>query len=117
MRPGGGNGATVSVESQPHRLPASFTEAMRRTHDEIHAEHAVDHVIPDTEFDELVVGRWLHIEQMDVGRWWMTVGGVVLHVDADRDGRPRQVSVHTAGTWDPPVEGCRYVVDEEEEQP
>jgi hypothetical protein len=49
--------------------------------------------IPGTEFDELAVGRWCHIEQMDVGRWWMNIGGVTLWVDADRDGRAKSVTV------------------------
>lgn len=40
--------------------------------------------IPGTEFDELVVGQWLHVEQMGSGSWWMAVGGVTVHVRADR---------------------------------
>lgn len=26
------------------------------------------------EFDELVVGKWFHLEQMDTNQWWMRVG-------------------------------------------
>lgn len=65
-------------------------------------------VLPGTEFDELVVGRWLHIEAMDTGYWWMNIGGVTVNVTADRDGRPKHVSVCGPGDYDDPVEGCRY---------
>lgn len=66
------------------------------------------HVLPPTEFDELAVGNWLHIEQMDVGSWWMTVGGVVINLTADRDGRPTSVTVHGPGDHDEPAPGCVY---------
>ena len=65
-------------------------------------------VLADTEFDELVVGRWIHIEQMDTGYWWMNIGGVTVHVRADGDGRPKHVMVHGPGDYDDPVEGCSY---------
>ncbi len=64
--------------------------------------------IPDTEFDELVVGQWIHIEQMDTGKWWMAVGGVTVLVKADADGKPTRVSVFGPGDYDAPVEGCSY---------
>ncbi len=41
------------------------------------------------EFDELVVGTWLHIEQMDVRYYWMRVGGLTLDVTFGRDGSAR----------------------------
>lgn len=66
------------------------------------------HVLPGTEFDELVVGSWLHVEQMDTGRWWVNVGGVTVLVDVDRDGRPRRVNVYGPGDYDDTVEGCTY---------
>lgn len=65
---------------------------------------------PGSEFDELVVGKWLHIEQMDSGTWWMDVGGVTLWVRADRDGRPRRVAVYAPGNYADAVEGCDYEV-------
>ncbi len=34
-----------------------------------------------SEFDELVVGDWLHIEQMGNDSYWMLVGGYRLWVD------------------------------------
>jgi hypothetical protein len=63
-----------------------------------------------TEFDELVVGRWIHLEQMDTGKWWMNVGGVTINITADRDGRPRVIDVYGPGDWDEPAEGCRYAL-------
>lgn len=70
---------------------------------------SVHHELPaNTEFDELVVDRWLHIEQMDTGKWWMNVGGVVLWVDVDRDGRPKRVTTYGPGEYDDPVPGCTY---------
>lgn len=69
-------------------------------------------VYADTEFDELVVGGtkdvWLHIEQMDVGAWWINVGGVTLWVNADRYGRPTRVTVYSPWNYDSPREGCEY---------
>jgi hypothetical protein len=62
------------------------------------------------EFDELVVGSWLHVEQMDTGHWWMSIGGVTLFVDADRDGRPKRVTVFGPGSYDEAREGCEYDV-------
>jgi hypothetical protein len=67
-------------------------------------------VLAGTEFDELVVGRWLHVEQQDAGKWWMSIGGVVVNVTADRDGRPRRVDVYGPGDYDGPAEGCAYEV-------
>jgi hypothetical protein len=71
-------------------------------------EHHRGHLFPNAEFDELVVGRWLHVEQMDNCTWWMNVGGVTVHVTADRDGRPTKVVVHGPGDYDEPREGCEY---------
>jgi hypothetical protein len=56
-------------------------------------EHRKTHVLTATEFDELAVGRWLHIEQMDSGHWWLNVGGVTMHIEVDPDGRPRNVEI------------------------
>lgn len=76
--------------------------------DGVAGEHSTKRVLPDTEFDELVVGRWIHIEQMDTGRWWMNVGGVTLWVTADREGRPRRVDVYGPGDYAEPVDGVTY---------
>ena len=61
-----------------------------------------------TEFDELVIGSWIHLEQMDNGRWWMNVGGVTINVTADRDGQPKVVDVYGPGDYADLVEGCKY---------
>jgi hypothetical protein len=65
-------------------------------------------VLEGTEFDEIMVGQWLHAEQQDAGQWFIAIGGVVVNVTADRDGRPKRVSVHGPGDYDGPVEGCTY---------
>lgn len=72
------------------------------------SEHSRTHVLPNTEFDELVVGSWLHAEQMDTGTWWVNLGGVTVHVTADRDGRPKHVWVAGPDDYDDPVDGCTY---------
>lgn len=69
-----------------------------------------DLTVGGSEFDELVVGRWLHIEQMASGRWWMDIGGVTVHVKADRDGKPLEVRVDGPLDYNAPVEGCAYDV-------
>lgn len=74
----------------------------------VRAGSRAEHDLAGTEFDELVVGHWLHVEQMGNGYWWMSVGGVTLHVRADRDGRPTHVMVHGPGDYDGPVPGCGY---------
>lgn len=71
-------------------------------------EHHRGHLLPAAEFDELVVGRWLHVEQMDNHTWWMNIGGVTVHVTADRDGRPTKVRVDGPEDYDTPREGCEY---------
>lgn len=62
-------------------------------------------VLPNTEFDELVVGSWLHVEQMDRGLWWVNVGGVTMTVKADRDGKPKRITVDGPELA---VDGCEY---------
>lgn len=61
-----------------------------------------------TEFDELVVGQFFHMEQMDSGVWWMNIGGVTVWVKADRDGRPLSVDVFEPGAYAEPVDGVKY---------
>lgn len=88
---------------------AEFAAKVQARRDEAIANGwAKDHDLSGTEFDELVVGHWLHVEQMDTGFWWMNVGGVTVHVRADRDGRPTHVTVHGPGDYAEPVDGCAY---------
>jgi hypothetical protein len=84
-----------------------------------HGEHSTEHVIPG-DFDELVVGSWLHVEEMGASgddgepvtdgssRWWMSVAGAVLWVDVDAEGRPTALSYHPPGTADDVVAGVTY---------
>ena len=97
------------------RLLAHERRGQRRSHGigpadhPENSQHHVHHDLPEAvEFDELVVGRWLHVEQMDSGVWWMNVGGVTVLVSADRDGRPKRVTVYGPGDYDDPVAGCGY---------
>lgn len=87
--------------------------AMTAKHPSIYAGQLLPIVLDGFEFDELVVGRWLHVEEMDTGCWWGSIGGVVIHVRVDRDGRPKLVSVNMPGTSEDPVEGCEYMLDDE----
>lgn len=87
---GGGNGADESVT------------VSERTFWTRHIE------LPNTDFDELVIGRWIHIEKMHRHRWWMNIGGVTVLVEADQDGRPKAVSVYGPGDYADPVDGCEY---------
>lgn len=68
-------------------------------------------VLPRTEFDELVVGRFLHVEAMATGVWWMNIAGVEVTVTADRDGRPTLVRVSGPGDAQDPVDSCAYELD------
>ena len=105
---GGGNGVSQHIQSHPGR-PTRLSDPEKQTSlDEIAAQHSTTTILPGTEFDELVVGSWLHVEQMDTGRWWANIGGVTVWVDADRDGRPRHVSVLGPGDYDGPRKGCAY---------
>lgn len=72
------------------------------------SEHLTSTVLDGAEFDELVAGRWLHIEQMDTGVWWLEVGGVTINIKADRDGRPKRIDVYGPGDHADAVEGCSY---------
>ena len=67
-------------------------------------------VCEGTEFDELVVGRWIHIEQMDSTVWWLNIGGITVNVTVDRDGRPKVVDVYGPGDYGEPVPGCKYML-------
>ena len=40
-----------------------------------------------TEFDELVVGSWFHLEGMNTRDWWMQVGPLAINIKVYADGR------------------------------
>lgn len=89
-RLGGGDGQDTSIEDGG------------RTYHSRHIE------LPGTDFDELVVGRFLHLEQMDVGTWWANICGVTLWIRADRDGKPVSISVSGPGDYANAEPGCEY---------
>ncbi len=64
--------------------------------------------LPGTEFDELVIGHWIHLEQTNANQWWMNVGGVTVWVTADRDGHPKHVDVYGPNDYAQPEPGCTY---------
>jgi hypothetical protein len=68
-------------------------------------------VLPHTEFDELVVGNAIHIEQMDVGTYWANIAGVTIWLRMDRDGNPTSINVSGPGDYADPVDGCKYTLD------
>ena len=96
-------------ERTPYGVAHHVQSDRVRGHDD--SEWSKTTVLPRTEFDELVVGQWLHVEQMDSGVWWMNVGGVTLWVRADRDGRPLRVDVYGPDDYAEPVDGCSYEVN------
>jgi hypothetical protein len=106
-------GKAHHVSSDPEgRLPASVgSEEYRAKADALRAEHSTETVFPGSEFDELVVGHWCHIEGMAHNTWWMNIGGVVLWVKADSRGRPQSVSVYGPGIEGDLVPGCTYDLD------
>lgn len=107
-------GKAHHITSDPElgRAPAELVgEDVRRRADELRAEHSTETVLPGTEFDEIVVGQWCHIEGMAPNTWWMNIGGVVVWVKADRRGRPKRVSVYGPGAYNDPVPGCEYDLD------
>ena len=88
-------GRSYDVSNDPG-APAKRAETLRRLGElkpgtEPLTDDTSYTVCEGTEFDELVVGRWFHVEAMDATVWWMDVGGVVLNVTVDRDGRPKRV--------------------------
>lgn len=90
------------------RYDYAYELASRPPRCEPDSEHGEHHTFAGTEFDELVVSSWLHIEQYGPGRWWLDIGGVRVHVTADRDGRPTHVMVHGPGEYDEARPGVRY---------
>lgn len=108
-------GASHDVTNDPTfgHLPASLlTKAAAKELAESRAYAkklgCTETVLPNTEFDELVIGHWIHLEQMDTGTWWMNIGGVVVWVTADRDGRPKSVTVYGPGGYAEAVPGVKY---------
>lgn len=105
-----GKAHDITSDPQDVRRHAATEKWMRERSDN-YESYTEQTLLAGTEFDELVVGRWIHIEQMDSGVWWMNIGGVTVWVRADRDGRPKRVTVYGPADWATPVEGCEYEVN------
>lgn len=108
-------GRAFDISNNP-QAPARRAETLRQLAEinpaaEVPPDDTAFTVCEGSEFDELVVGRWIHLEQMNTGQWWMNVGGVTINVTADRDGRPKMVDVYGPGDYAEPVEGCKYRLD------
>lgn len=105
-------GRAYHVSSSPRgqQRGEATARAMRERKPDARPQHdwTTYTVLENTEFDELVISSWIHLEQMDSGRWWMNVGGVTVNVTADRDGRPKVVSVYGPDDYAEAVPGCRY---------
>jgi hypothetical protein len=71
------------VQRQPTGVPGSEWRVLA------HEEAGTFEAENRGRFDELVVDRWLHIENMDTHVWWMRVGDAQIMVELDADGRPR----------------------------
>lgn len=105
-----GYGCARHIRSHKEPPPGTWNEddwqrILDARAESIQRGYATYQTIEGTEFDELVVGKWLHVEQMDTGLWWMNVGGVTIHVKADRDGNPQRVTI---GDVDDERDGCVY---------
>jgi hypothetical protein len=104
-------GKAHHVTSDPDfgRLPASMLgKDTRAKVDALRDEHSTTTVLAGTEFDELAIGRCIHLEQMDTGLYHINLGGVVVRIKADRDGRPVTVDVYGPDDYAEPVPGCAY---------
>jgi len=66
-------------------------------------------------FDELVVDRWLHIEQMDHNRWWMRVGDARILIVLDDTGKAT-VDIHR-GLYEDVKGTTKLYYDPDEDSP
>jgi hypothetical protein len=46
-----------------------------------------------SEFDELVVDQWLHVERMTNSEWWLQVGDARICVTVGNDGKAKKVTI------------------------
>lgn len=70
-------------------------------------------VLADTVFDEVAVDSWLHVEQMDTNRWWMSVAGLHINVRVGRNGKAQDVLVE----MDDPQPGVSYRINANDHTP
>ncbi len=63
------------------------------THDRGTTERAVT-IENAGEFDEVVLGDWLHVEQMSTTHYWMRLGDADINVTIDRrTGRAKRITL------------------------
>ena len=93
---------------RPKRQPGTRWRTLAHT---IRGGRAIEdswHQHDDSVFDELVIDRWYHLEQMTDTRWWMNIAGVTVWVHVNRDGRATSVSVYGPGDYDLPEADTTY---------
>ncbi len=57
------------------------------------------------EFDEVVLGDWLHVEQMDTTHYWIRLGDADINVTIDpRTGRAKRITLDPGLQGGPKVE-------------
>lgn len=109
MAPDGEYGISRHYQSHPDKPPLSTGDAEKdRRLAEVREQWSRTEVVPDTELDELVIGKALHVEQMDHGTYWMSIAGITVWLRMDRDGRATSVDVHGPGDYDEPWDGVTY---------
>lgn len=79
--------------THPRPLHPGRTWRILAQQDDTDERFAANSVTSPIEFDEVVVGRWLHVERMSANHWWMQVGDARIEVTVGRDGRASQVSI------------------------
>lgn len=104
MLPRGRSGSSHHIESHPGR-EGSHDYTVDADGQTFHVRHTV---LAGYDLDEVVAGRWLHLEQMDVGVYWLDIAGVTVWIRADRDGNPTAVGVYGPSDYARPVDGCTY---------
>lgn len=109
MAPNGTSSVSRHYQSHPDkpREPSHDPELDARLA-AVHDKYTHTEIVANSEFDELVVGQALHIEQMDTGTYWMNIGGVTVWLRMDRDGRATSVDVYGPGDYDSPWDGVTY---------
>lgn len=96
-----------------HEAPSKRTNGMYGRKVEYDSE---THGVRPSVFDEIVVDRWLHVEQQDTVRWWANIGGVTIWITVNADGTPRHVAVYGPGDYADPEPGCTYKLDWNDEK-
>ena len=95
----GWDGKSGEVGAPPEVLIAAGVEALRRTKREavktersrsflrpwrVQGANAEHRITSTSDFDELVVADWLHVEVMDRNHVWMRVGPLMINVTTKR---------------------------------